>query len=715
MASLTPDCTIIQDELEVHEMPTTRIDLSRASKPGKLLVVSVLVLFVELVLIRYLGSEIPAVGFFKNLILIASFIGLGIGLMQSLSVKPTFLLLALSLLFPLGLVAVASMTGLDPGAYTGLEDEAVLVGGGLAIFGLALVVLAFVSTMTPMIFLGRLMGYYFDAFELPLTAYAWNILGSLVGTILFSVLCLLSTPPIVWFSVSVGLFMVLVIAEWRFLGMEVALLSCVLALLSLPLLSAISEEGELWTPYYKVQLYPMTYNAGEQTGYGLNVNNTWFQRSFDMRYLGRDEELDEEADAARNLRYVAPFVLGTPREILVLGSGLGNDTARALDIGVDSVHAIDIDPGIVALSDLYHPNVPYQDERVQVVIDDARHYLSSTDDAYDLIIFGVLEARSLFSQFANLRLDNYVYTVEAIRAAADHLKPGGILWLNLWVPKSWILTKLVSTMEAVFEDGFYVLQGQDSLHYALVAGEGISVEEMRALAAKVPGVDYVEIGSLQRGDATVPTDDWPYLFYRERQLPVSYLGLMGLLVVLSVIPFVWVNRGFPRIQWTFFFLGAGFLLVETSAVIRMALIAGTTWLVNSAVFAGVLVFIFLANWCAAKWNFKNVKPLFLALFATLILVYFFPFHALLTLPNSVAVGISAVILTIPIFFAGIIFSTLFKRVAVPSKALASNLLGSILGGFSEYLSMLLGNKMISLLALAFYLLALLFSLDRQEP
>ena len=301
-------------------MAAANIDLSRASKPGKLLVVSILVLFVELALIRYLGSEIPAVGFFKNLILIASFIGLGIGLMQSLAVKPTFLLLALSLLFPLGLVAVSSVTGLDQGAYTGLEEEAVLVSGGLAVFGIALVVLAFLSTMMPMIFLGRLMGHYFDAFEQPLTAYAWNILGSLVGTILFSVLCFLSTPPVVWFSVSVGLFMVLVLAEWKYLGLKVTVPVCMLALLALPLLSAISESGELWTPYYKVQVYPMTYDTGEQTGFGLNVNNTWFQRSFDMRYLSRDEELDEESRAGFGfLTVVTQKIEDFSREFETLG------------------------------------------------------------------------------------------------------------------------------------------------------------------------------------------------------------------------------------------------------------------------------------------------------------------------------------------------------------------------------------------------------------
>ena len=44
-----------------------------------------------------------------------------------------------------------------------------------------------------------------------------------------------------------------------------------------------------------------------------------------------------------------------------------------------------------------------------------------------------------------------------------------------------------------------------------------------------------------------------------------------------------------------FFLGAGFMLVETKAVVHMALLFGGTWIVNSVVIFAVLVMILVAN------------------------------------------------------------------------------------------------------------------------
>ncbi len=44
-----------------------------------------------------------------------------------------------------------------------------------------------------------------------------------------------------------------------------------------------------------------------------------------------------------------------------------------------------------------------------------------------------------------------------------------------------------------------------------------------------------------------------------------------------------------------FLLGAGFMLVETKAVVHMALLFGGTWIVNSVVFCAVLVMILAAN------------------------------------------------------------------------------------------------------------------------
>ena len=44
-----------------------------------------------------------------------------------------------------------------------------------------------------------------------------------------------------------------------------------------------------------------------------------------------------------------------------------------------------------------------------------------------------------------------------------------------------------------------------------------------------------------------------------------------------------------------FFLGAGFMLLETKSVVHMALLFGSTWMVNSIVFFAILVMILCSN------------------------------------------------------------------------------------------------------------------------
>lgn len=681
-----------------------------------LFLVSVLVLFMELALIRYLGSEFPAVGFFKNLILIASFVGLGIGLSNKQPIKTTFPLLAISSLIPHGLLIIfPKIIGFVDLPYFGLEDEAVLVAGGSALWGILLLSLSFLSTLLPMSFMGNLMGYYLDTFKDPLKGYGWNILGSLFGIFLFSLISYYSTPPLLWFGIGVLIFLLLIIRERDLLGIRTAVITMFFAILTIPFQISLSSPNEIWSPYYNITISEMAYESGEHVGYGLNVNKTWFQQSFDVENLGREEELNETAAAGRNLRFIAPFSGSSYEKILIVGSGLGNDTAIAIRAGVEEIWAVDIDPVIISLSDVYHPNKPYQNERVHIVIDDARHYLSSTDEEFDLIIYGVLEARSLFSQFANLRLDNYVYTIEALGEAKDHLKPGGVLWLNMWVPQSWVLTKFDFMMKEVFGADYFVLHGVNSKHFSLVGGKEISIEQLKNNTIAVPGVRVVETKSIAgNSPVTVPTDDWPYVFYRVKQLPSSFLAIIALLITISIIPFIVSSKKTFKIQWDYFFLGAGFLLIETWAVIRLALVAGTTWLVNSSVFAGVLIFVYLANWIVSRGNIRRIEPIFYALFVSLILLFLFPFNILLSLPNNLAITLAALILTVPIFFASIIYSTLFKTAKVPSVALASNLLGAILGGFSEYLSMMVGNRMISLFALSLYFLAFLFVVRRKR-
>src|SRR5207244_9923605 len=65
----------------------------------------------------------------------------------------------------------------------------------------------------------------------------------------------------------------------------------------------------------------------------------------------------------------------------------------------------------------------------QVINDDARSFFKRTTDKYDVIVFGLLDSHTLSSSYSNVRLDNYVYTVESLEEARSLLKPDGVIVL----------------------------------------------------------------------------------------------------------------------------------------------------------------------------------------------------------------------------------------------------------------------------------------------
>jgi len=88
-------------------------------------------------------------------------------------------------------------------------------------------------------------------------------------------------------------------------------------------------------------------------------------------------------------------------------------------------------------------------------------------------------------------------------------------------------------------------------------------------------------------------------------------------------------------------------------------------------------------------------------------------HELVAIGSPLAsLAVSCVLLTLPLFFSGIVFSTLIGRSEVNiSTALAYNLMGALFGGLMEYNSMYFGFAFLYLLAMGFYFLAWMFSWD----
>ena len=67
-------------------------------------------------------------------------------------------------------------------------------------------------------------------------------------------------------------------------------------------------------------------------------------------------------------------------DVLILGAGSGTDVAASLLHGTKHIDAVEIDPVIVRLGREHHPDQPYNDPRVNVVTDDARHFLRTTTE-----------------------------------------------------------------------------------------------------------------------------------------------------------------------------------------------------------------------------------------------------------------------------------------------------------------------------------------------
>jgi hypothetical protein len=219
------------------------------------------------------------------------------------------------------------------------------------------------------------------------------------------------------------------------------------------------------------------------------------------------------------------------------------------------------------------------------------------------------------------------------------------------------------------------------------------------------------------------TDDWPFLYLRKPMIPtlslrgMAIMGGLGLLLIFLFLRRLRrpanaaagseanASREDYSINVQLFFLGAGFMLVETKAVVTMALLFGSTWVVNSVVFFAVLVMILLANRWTMRFQPQSLWPYYAGLLVTLFLNTVVPLDFFLGMNRSIQVAGSCLLVFTPILFAGVIFAASFKRTAHPDRAFGINVAGAMVGGLAEYSSMLLGFQYVVLVAILFYLLS----------
>jgi spermidine synthase len=658
-------------------------------------------LFLELAIIRWHSSEWEIFALYKNFSLLACFLGLGLG--YALARRDR---IPLTLVLPLLAFQFAYLVALRHGAPANLLfslratpiTEQLNMGFAVAhrtpqyVAVYALIGWVLLATALAFIPVGQTCGRLLERLS-PLRGYGWNLVGSLGGVALMFLVSYLWTPPVVWFAIPVAALVWLQAHDRGAARVGVAAGALIVIGLTWP-----STPGweRIYSPYQLLERGP-----GEHGLSLIRAAGHYYQRVHDLSTAAQ-AAFPERRSIASYYELPYRFKPGA-RRVAIVGAGTGNDVAAALRASCRHVDAIEIDPAILRLGLDYHPEHPYADPRVTAVVNDARTFLRRLGPEYDLVVYGLLDSHTLLSHSSSVRLDSYVYTVEAFREARRRLTPDGVLSLSFAVLSDELGRKLYLMLTQAFDGHppIAIFSRYDAAVTFVQSREGDLRWDPAALAA-IGFDDRTQRYADPSLKADLSTDDWPFFYMPRRVYPVSYVW--GVLLVLALA--LLLHRAFVGVRASgatipFFFLGAGFMLVETKGIAELGLAFGNTWQVIGIVIGAILIMAWLGNWIADRWRIARPLVPWLLLLASLGLSLAFVRIGGIG-SAAPARWLAVVLLTCPLFFSGIVFSTIFASAAQPAAALGLNLLGAMLGGVLEYNAMYFGFQALYWFAAALY-------------
>jgi SAM-dependent methyltransferase len=621
----------------------------------------------------------------------ASFLGIGAGILFGRDPRPSpfspFALLFLATTFLIGSLTLHANIPTDGEILIAAEESQAANPGFLV---LALIVMLASLVMT---FLAMPLGRLLTSMP-PLRAYAIDIAGSMTGIVAFTGLSGLGTPPAVWFGVA-GLCLALLalgagVTRFHILNGSMLAAAIVLVVVQQP-------AGTSWSAYYRVGEHPGDVD-------GISVNGIPHQTLWPQ---------DDPRKEPFYEQVYAWFPDRTFDDVLIVGAGSGSDVSVAVARGASHVDAVEIDARLMEIGQRSHPDRPYDDPRVTRHVDDGRAFLRRSGRQYDLVVFALPDSLTLVSTSANIRLESFLFTVEAFESVRDHLKPDGIFVLYNYYREPWLVEKLTGMLATAFQGDVVVrtYPGGSASAATIAAGPAID-----ALAGAAPPGDRIDLLPL----ATVPrpaVDDWPFLYLAEASVPVQYLIAIGLVLLWAVALIGRAARrsGTPLRGFSphFFVLGVAFLLLETRSIVTFSLLFGATWLVNALVFFAVLASVLLAVVVASRIEVRRPWILYVGLLVTIAVAYLLPPSSLLIDPVWLRYVLAAAVAFAPVFLANLVFSYSFRDTRTADMAFASNLLGAMVGGAIEYLALIAGYQALMLVVAALYVAAYVLATRRR--
>jgi spermidine synthase len=398
-----------------------------------------------------------------------------------------------------------------------------------------------------------------DAGRLVGGIYAANTVGAIVGSLLFSLLLISGAGSqnaqrwLIVIATAAALWMVL----WRAPSETKSLatgrrLATAAALLLLALIAATSVAP---VPpaliAYGRQIASPTALATSYlyTGEGLNSSIAVSEQEGGVRNFhvsGKVEASSEVHDMRlqRLLGHMSALMHPNPRTVLVVGFGAGVTAGSfLLHPTVERIVICEIEPLIPQVVSRYFSAENHDvlnDPRVEVIYDDARHYILTTGEKFDVITSDPIHP--WVKGAASL------YTKEYFELVKSHLNPGGVI--TQWVPLYESTLDVVKSEIATFFDVFpfgtiwsneYV--NGDGYDIVLLAkSEPLTIDpgalqarldrpDHATIAAELNQVEFVGVPGLLATYGGQARDLGPWLAGAEinydRNLRLQYLAGMG--------------------------------------------------------------------------------------------------------------------------------------------------------------------------------------------
>jgi spermidine synthase len=270
---------------------------------------------------------------------------------------------------------------------------------------------------------------------------------------------------------------------------------------------------------------------------------------------GRVEASSDSTDMRieRMLGYIPGLFHPEPRSVLVVGCGAGVTAGTfVLYPSVKRIVICEIEPLIPRVVARYFGPENYDvldDPRVEVVFDDARHYILTTKEKFDIITTDPIHPW--------IKGSATLYSKEFFQVCQRHLNPDGIV--ALWVPFYESTLETVKSELATFFDVFpegtiwsndIVGQGYDSVVVGKSGGLKINLDELeerlnrqdhQAITQSLAEIGFKSVVQMLATYAGQASDLGAWLkgaeINRDRNLRLQYLAGLGLNFYLSGLIF----------------------------------------------------------------------------------------------------------------------------------------------------------------------------------